>query len=286
MDSVDGRVAVVTGAASGMGLAFAKRFGRAGATIVAVDIEEPVLNAAVEEMRAEGITVTGHVVDVSNAAAMEAFAANVFADHEHVHLLFNNAGVGGGGRIKDLTAQDWEWVLGVNLYGVAHGLRLFLPDMVEHGDAHVINTASVAGHTSFAGLGAYNASKHAVVTISETLHAELAEDAPSVGVSVLCPGIVNTQILQSERNRPEVMTAPGMAKERTEEELAIREMLEAHFAQALAPEAVADLVFDAVRDRQFYIFTDNEYDDAIARRHAAIANRQSPLPGQGLVADI
>lgn len=266
-----------------MGRAFAERFGRAGAHIVAADVEGPALDAAVEAMRADGISVEGIVTDVADEASMDALAAAVFAEHPNVHLLFNNAGVGGGGRLSECTTADWEWVLGVNLWGVAHGLRLFLPNMIEHGDGHIINTASVAGHTSFPGLGIYNATKHAVVTLSETLHAELVEDAPTVGVSVLCPGIVNTRILESDRNRPEMLSAPGMTPERTEEEEQVREMVTAIFAQALAPEAVADMVFDAVRDNQFYIFTDGEYDEAIKTRHTAIQTRTNPAASAGLV---
>jgi len=285
MESVDGKVAVITGAASGMGRAFAQRFGEAGAIIVAVDVEEPALAAATKEMRASGITCSGHVVDVSSKDEMEAFAAVVFAQHDNVHLLFNNAGVGGGGRILDLIAEDWEWVLGVNLFGVAHGLRLFLPNMVEHGDAHIINTASVAGHTSFPGLGPYNASKHAVVTISETLFAELAEDAPGVGVSVLCPGLVNTKILESDRNRPETLSAPGVADEATEEEEEIRALMRAAFDAAKDPAEVAELVYDAVINRQFYIFTDQDYDAVIAARHTSIATRTNPGVSSGLIQD-
>lgn len=283
MDSVEGKVAIITGAASGMGRAFAEKFGAEGATIVAADVEEPVLNETVEALRGSGIEASAHVVDVSNVEAMETFAAEVFEVHPEVHLLFNNAGVGGGGRFKDLTASDWDWVLGVNLYGVAHGLRLFLPNMIDHGDGHVINTASVAGHTAMPGLGIYNATKHAVVAISETLFAELAEDAPGIGVSVLCPGIVNTRILESGRNRPEQLLKDE--PEPTEEELAIRELVEARFAVALAPSAVADLVYDAVLERQFYIFTDDEFQDAITARHASIANRTNPILGPRLVAE-
>lgn len=281
MESVDGKVAVITGAASGMGRAFAEKFGAEGAKIVAVDVEEPVLNETVAALKASGIDATGHVVDVANVDAMETFAASVFDTHPEVHLLFNNAGVGGGGRFKDYSASDWDWVLGVNLFGVAHGIRLFLPNMIDHGDGHIINTASVAGHTAFPGLGIYNASKHAVVALSETLHAELVDDAPGVGVSVLCPGIVNTRILDSGRNRPEALLK--QEDEPTEEELAIRELVEARFAVALAPSAVAELVHDAVLARQFYIFTDDEFHDVIVARHTAIANRTNPTVGFGLI---
>lgn len=283
METVEGKVAVITGAASGMGREFANRFGKAGAHIVAADVEAPALDAAVAEMKANGISVMGVETDVADAASMDALAEAVFAQHDNVNLLFNNAGVGGGGRLAQCTTEDWEWVLGVNLWGVAHGLRLFLPNMIEHGDAHIINTASVAGHTSFPGLGIYSATKHAVVTLSETLYAELAEDAPTVGVSVLCPGLVNTRILESDRNRPEVLSEPGMSVERTAEEEEIREVMLAVFEQALGPDKVADMVFDAVRNRQFYIFTDGDYEAAIKTRHNAIQNGTNPPAGDGLI---
>lgn len=286
MDSVENKVAVITGGASGMGLAFAHRFGTAGARIAIADVEEPALEAAVADLKAAGVDAYGVVTDVSSEASMQALAESVSDHFGPVNLLFNNAGVAAGGPVAEVSLADWKWVTGVNLFGVVYGLHFFLPGMIEHGDAHIINTASIAGHTSFANLGIYNVTKHAVVTLSETMHAELQQAESSVGVSVLCPGLVNTRILESDRNRPEVLSQPGMVAERTEEEEEIREIGRAMFAAAKSPESVADLVFDAVRDNQFWIFTDTDYDEAIQARHQSIRDRVNPQVAGGLIDEV
>jgi len=283
MDSVENKVAVVTGGASGMGLAFAQRFGKAGARIAIADVEEPALNAAVAELEAAGVEAFGVVTDVADEASMEALASAVIDRFGTVNLLFNNAGVASTGPVIETTLTDWKWVTGVNLFGVVHGLHFFLPTMLEHGDAHIVNTASIAGHTSFANMSVYNVTKHSVVTLSETLLAELQQAESSVGVSVLCPGLVNTRILESDRNRPEVLSNPGMAPEPTAEQEQIRELARALFADAKSPEAVADLVYDAVLNNQFWIFTDDEYNQAVETRHKSIRDRINPQFVGGLI---
>ena len=276
MQTIDGKCAVITGAASGMGRAMAERFGRAGASVVLADVEEPALDAAVAELRAEGITATGVVTDVSDAASMDALAAAALDAHGTVNIVCNNAGVGGGGPLETLTVADWEWVLGVNLWGVIHGIRVFLPHLLEHGDGHVVNTASIAGHTSYPNMAPYNASKHAVVTISETLYNELRQRGSGVGASVLCPGLVNTNIVGSERNRPERLRRPGIPQEPTREEELRHQAVMAIYEQAVDPAEVANRVHDAILGDQFYIWTDGVYAEAIRTRHEDIDGSRNP----------
>ncbi len=277
------KVAVITGGASGMGRGFAERFGADGCKLVIADIEEPVLNQAVQELKDAGIEAVGLVTDVSSGSDMDALSKLAFETYGQVNLLFNNAGVAAGGRVLDSTLKDWEWVLGVNLWGVIHGLRVFLPHMTEHGDGHIINTASVAGLTSYPAMAPYNASKHAVVTISETLYHELQEMESSLGVSVLCPGVIKTNILNSERNRRELFQNPGIPEEPAEEGEVMRDFLNAVYEQALTPDVVAEQVKTAILENQFYIWTDLVYEDAIANRNEDIILRRNPSKRKHLI---
>jgi NAD(P)-dependent dehydrogenase (short-subunit alcohol dehydrogenase family) len=269
------RVAVVTGGASGMGRALATRFGLAGCRIVVADIEEPALAETTAALEALGINAVGFPTDVSDAASMDTLAASTLNAFGQVDLLFNNAGVGGGGTIDSLTTADWEWVLGVNLWGVIHGLRVFLPHLLAQDSGYVVNTASIAGHTSYAHMGPYNASKHAVVSISETLYAELHQARSGVGVSVLCPGIVNTNILASDRNRPERLKDPLISLDPEETEM-FRSVAAEVYSNSLDPEVVGEQVLEAVLERRFYVWTDDIFQSAIARRHADIAQGRNP----------
>ncbi len=272
-----GKVAVVTGGASGMGRAFAERFGSAGCKVVIADVEQGALDTAVAELTASGITATGIKTDVSKAKEMDSLAEQVLSEHGQVNYLFNNAGVGGGGAMEDLTTEDWEWILGVNLWGVIHGLRVFYPHMLSHGDGHIVNTASVAGMTSYPNMAPYNASKHAVVTISETLYGELVEKKSTLGISVLCPGIVRTNIIDSERNRPEHLRRPFIPPEITEDMVDRMKLVTEIYSNASEPPYVADLVFEAVKAKQFYIWTDTVFAEAIKERHASIDSTQNPV---------
>lgn len=274
---MDGKVAVVTGGASGMGRAFAERFGSEGCKVVIADVEQGALDAAVEEMTEAGIAAAGVKTDVSKAKEMDSLAEQVLAEHGQVNFLFNNAGVGGGGSMEDLTTEDWEWILGVNLWGVIHGLRVFYPHMLSHGDGHIVNTASVAGMTSYSNMAPYNASKHAVVTISETLYAELAEKKSTLGVSVLCPGIVRTNIIDSERNRPEHLRRPFIPPEVTEDMADRMSLVSEIYSNAKEPPYVADLVYGAVKAKQFYIWTDKVFAEAIKERHESIDSTRNPV---------
>jgi NAD(P)-dependent dehydrogenase (short-subunit alcohol dehydrogenase family) len=255
MNEFEGRTAVVTGAASGMGRAFAERFGQLGMNVVLADVEEPRLVEVAGQMRESGSNVVPVVTDVSSGESIDALAAKAFDTFGNVHVLCNNAGVGGGGPIAELTTNDWQWVLGVNLWGVIHGLRAFLPTMIENGEeGHIVNTASMAGMIAGPMMGPYNATKFAVVAISETLSAELAATAPQIGVSVLCPGLVNTDIITSDRNRPK-----DLAGRQTPVDPAAREAFGAMLAGGKQPAEVALMVERAIRDRALHIFTDRDF---------------------------
>ena len=203
MREFDGRVAVVTGGASGIGFSLASAFAAEGAKIVLGDIEAPALDEAVGKLEASGAEVIGVVTDVSDAAQVQALADAAVERFGAIHIACNNAGVGAGGLSWEAPLSTWEWVLGVNLWGVIHGLRAFVPILMQQSQAYVVNTASVAGVVAGPFMAPYNASKHAVVALSETLHHEMAMMAPQVKVSVLCPGWVRTRIADSARNRPD-----------------------------------------------------------------------------------
>ena len=197
------KVAVITGAASGVGRAVAERCVQEGMRVVLADVEEDALARAEATMSDTGATVLAVPTDVSAASDVEALARKTLEAFGAVHLVHNNAGVGVGGRIWENTVADWEWVMGVNMWGVIHGIRVFVPLMLEQDtEGHVVNTASVAGLVSGPGLGIYKVTKHGVVTLSETLHHELVQIGAKIGVSVLSPGFIRTQIMDSDRNRP------------------------------------------------------------------------------------
>ena len=271
MNDLKGRVAVVTGAASGIGLAMANRFASAGMAVVLADIEQSALDSASHEVGASGAEVLAVRVDVSDAAAVEDLAVRTYERFGAVHVLCNNAGVGGGGHQATLSVAEWNWVLGVNLHGVIHGIASFLPRMIEGGDhGHVVNTASMAGHLAFSGMGPYNASKYAVVGISESLYHELADT--NVGVSVLCPGWVNTRIGESSRNRPagvpERIVRP--------EDIARNDYVASVLAAGLPPSAIADLVHAAIVDDTFWIFSHPEMLTGVRQRADGILAGRNP----------
>lgn len=283
MDDLQGKTAVVTGAASGMGFAFAEAFLAAGMSVVLADVETAALDAAAEQLGAVG-TVVAVRTDVSNEASVLALRDAALDRFGRVHVVCNNAGVGGTRNpVGELDTTDWQWVLGVNLWGVIYGCQAFLPHLRSHGDGHIVNTASVAGHLSLPFMGPYNVAKHGVVTLSETILHELAHAGSTVGVSVLCPGFVATRLIDADRNRPEHLTRPlataGDPARLVQEREAARELL----AQRKPPAEVAQLVVDAVRQRRFWIFTDDQFNDAMAVRHRSIESRQNPEKSPTLV---
>ena len=282
MKDLNDKVAVITGGASGMGLAFAHRFAAAGMKVAIGDIEEPALEAAVAELVASGAEVFGGRCDVTDIKSFRRFAADAEEAFGPAHVVCLNAGVAGGGEMVDLTLSDWNWVLGVNLWGVVHGLDIYLKGLVARNEGHVVVTASVAGHTSFPGIGPYNASKHAVSAIAETLHNELVVAGSDVGVTSLCPGFVATGIFDSGRNRPEHLL-DALAELPSEEQLERRQMIQEWMAQnAKDPTEVADLIHDAVLEQTFWVFTDPDHIESIERRHEEIRGRRNPSQEQSI----
>jgi NAD(P)-dependent dehydrogenase (short-subunit alcohol dehydrogenase family) len=253
-----GKTAVLTGAGSGFGLECARIAARLGMNLVLVDVQQDALDKAAAEMEAAGAQVLARRVDVANAAAMESLAEDAFGRFGAPHLVFNNAGVGVGGLVWENTVRDWEWVLGVNVWGVVHGVRLFTPMMLEAAkrdpswQGHIVNTASMAGLLTPPNMGVYNVSKHAVVSLSETLYQDLRLVTDQVGASVLCPYFVPTGIGQSERNRPGELAADKPTKS----QMIGRAMNDKAVGSGKVSAAqVAQMVFDAVAQDRFYIFS-------------------------------
>ncbi|MBI2704230.1 MAG: SDR family NAD(P)-dependent oxidoreductase [Actinobacteria bacterium] len=280
MEDLEGKVAVVTGAASGIGWALARRFGAEGMKVVLADVEEDALGSRVAEL-GDTTDVTSMVCDVSRLDDVLALRDHANETFGAVHVVCNNAGVGGGGPMESLTENDWSWVLGVNLWGVIHGVQAFLPGLLAQGEGHVVNTASVAGLFSAPFMGPYNVSKFGVVTLSETLYNELAMSGSDVGVSVLCPSWVATNIAASARNRPESLlneVAEGEVAETPDDpSRGMAEMLGQFITdRGMAPEDVAAKVVDAVRTKRFYILTHDDSAPAVRLRMEAILNGQPP----------
>jgi NAD(P)-dependent dehydrogenase (short-subunit alcohol dehydrogenase family) len=279
MQDLEGKVAVVTGAASGIGLGMATRFAQEGMKVVLADVEEPALQAAVTKLTQAEHQVIGVPTDVSKPESVDALAKNAVETYGKVHVLCNNAGVGGGrGLLWEASLKDWQWLINVNLWGVIHGMRAFVPAMLAHGEeAHVVNTASMAGIT--AGSGIYGVTKHAVVSLSESLYIQLRMVQSMMGVSVLCPGFVKTNIADASRNRP-----PELQNENEPPlnpiEVMIGERMRQAIAGGIAPEEVGGMVVDAVRNEKFWILTTNEFDSYIRARGEGILERSNPaMPG-------
>lgn len=275
MKDFNNKVAVVTGGASGIGLALARHALGKGMKVVIADIEQIALDRAVLELGG-GENLLAMVTDVGSGAAMEALARKTQEAFGGTHLLFNNAGVGGGGPIWEQSEADWEWVLGVNMWGVIHGMRVFTPTMISQGEGHIVNTASIAGLISAPGTSTYTVSKHAVVALSEVLYGDLRNAGASVGVSVLCPSFVNTKIYDFERNRPGSQDVE-LSAEQLAEQQAVVEATQAFFSTARSPAAVAAQVFDAIAVDQFYILTHPEGSKVqIEKRMRGILDNRSP----------
>ena len=272
MELTAGKVAVVTGAASGIGLALAERFARAGLDVVLADVEEAALAAADQKIASLGVKTLAVPTDVSDEAAVQALAAASVDRFGAVHLVCNNAGVSSAADPWFGPVSVWKWVLGVNLWGVIHGIRAFLPLLALQGDGHIVNTASAAGLIpGFA--PSYDASKHAVVAISEDLYTAMKVAGLPVGVSVLCPGWVRTGILDADRNWPDAMgEVPGQA--------ATAEVTLSHVRRAvdkgMEPAAVAEFVADAVVADRFWVLTDPDFADIALRRWQGIIEGRNP----------
>jgi NAD(P)-dependent dehydrogenase (short-subunit alcohol dehydrogenase family) len=267
------RVAVITGAASGIGRSMASRFAAEGMKLVLADIESQPLLEAEQELKKQGVSVLAITTDVSKAESVEALRQKAVETFGFVHILCNNAGVNAPvGPVWERTTLDWKWVLGVNLWGVVHGIRTFLPGMIESGlQGHIVNTASRDGFLAGPLLGVYSASKYAVVSLSESLYFELAMMRSQIGVSLLCPGAVKTRVRWSERNRPgELDNGYNRAK------TTVCEVDE--LEQGILPSQVADRVVEGIRSNQFYIFVTTPQDMAhIRTRSEWILAQRNPV---------
>jgi len=269
------RIAVITGAASGLGRALADRFAREGVKLVLADIDERALATATAELKAQGVPVIGHRTDVSKGDEVERLATAALAAFGAVHIVCNNAGVAPLGAVWENAEADWRWALGVNLWGVIHGVRVFTPILLRQRDAgHIVNTASVAGLISPPGMGVYSVTKHAVVALSETLHHDLAGETGKVKCSVVCPAFFPSGIADSERARP-VELASGRAKTETEAGLEAN-LRKAVQSGRLTAADIAEAVFAAVRDERFYVLTHLKINRAIELRMRDILSSRNP----------
>jgi NAD(P)-dependent dehydrogenase (short-subunit alcohol dehydrogenase family) len=276
MENLRDRVAVVTGGASGIGLGMARAFADAGAKLVLADIEPEPLEAAVNALRDAGAEAIGVRCDVADASSVDALRDETLSTYGAVHVLCNNAGVGGGtpAPIWDQPPDEWDWVMGVNFSGVLHGIQRFVPAILEHGEGgHVVNTASIAGLIE--GGGIYGVSKHAVVALSESMYRDAQLRGLPLGVSVLCPGWVNTRILEAERNRPE---APRPTPESENPMVQQFRQVAANLVKGgMDPDAVGRQVVDAIRTDRFYILT-HRWEDMVRNRMEHILEGRNPEP--------
>jgi len=275
-----GKTAVLTGAGSGFGLECARIGAKLGMNLVLVDVQQDALDQASAEIKTTGAQVLSFKIDVSSAEQMEAMGQAVFERFGAPHFVFNNAGVASGGLIWENSVKDWEWVLGVNLWGVIHGVRIFTPMMLEAAakdpawQGHIVNTASMAGLLNPPNMGVYNVSKHAVVSLSETLYQDLRLVSDQIGTSVLCPYFVPTGISQSHRNRP----AELPAVKPTRSQLIGQAMTEKAVSSGKVTAAeVAQKVFDAIAADQFYIFSHPKALGNVQTRMECILQQKNPI---------
>lgn len=270
-----GRVAVITGAGSGFGREFARIGARLGMKLALADVQADALAATVAELEGQGATVFGERTDVSRAEDMERLGARTVDAYGAAHLVFNNAGVAVGGLAWENSVRDWEWVLGVNLWGVIHGVRVFTPILLAQDEpTHLVNTASVAGLVNPQMMAAYNVSKHGVVSLSETLFHDLRLVGSKVGVSVLCPAFVPTGINASERNRPADMANDAPA---TDSQTALKAQLDKAVASGkISAAQVAEATFDAVRENRFYVITHARMMPSIELRLRDVVGQRNP----------
>jgi NAD(P)-dependent dehydrogenase (short-subunit alcohol dehydrogenase family) len=251
MKQFAGRVAVVTGAASGIGFAMAERFAAEGMKVVMADVEAAALDAAAATLRPRAPALLATRVDVSKAEDVERLAAETYRAFGAAHVLCNNAGVAVIGAVHEHSLADWQWVVGVNLWGVIHGVRAFVPRMLAGGDeGHIVNTASMAGLTTAPYMSVYDVTKHGVVALSESMYKEFRVSGAPIGVSVVCPGLINTNIMRSSRNRPAEFADEGKAGPMAQ---AFGQALGDRLVGGYPPSEVARQVFEGIRDERFYV---------------------------------
>ncbi len=279
MKTFSGRVAVITGAASGFGREFALLGAKLGMKLVMADVQQQALESAVAEVRALGADAIAQTCDVRKGEQVEMLAQAAMQRFGAIHLVFNNAGVGAGGLVWESTQADWEWVLGVNLWGVIHGVRVFTPLMLECAkkdpgyEGHIVNTASMAGLLTPPTMGVYNVSKHAVVALSETLYHDLMLVEAPIGASVLCPYFVPTGISQSERVRPDDVQGDAPTRSQQVSQAVLEKAVSS--GKVTAAE-VAEKTFDAIRDGQFYIYSHPQALGNVQRRMEDIVSGRNP----------
>lgn len=272
MEKLSGKVAVVTGAASGIGFALASAFVDQGMRVAIADVEADALKAAAERLGSAGGDVHAVVCDVSEAAQVENLREETLAAFGAAHVICNNAGVGAGGPSWEIPLAKWRWVMGVNFWGVVHGVAAFVPLLLEQGEGHVVNTASAAGLTAVPYMGPYTASKHAVVALTEALAMELAIAGSAVGTSVLCPLWVKTRIHESERNAPAEVVAAG----ETPEGALGSGLVAGLVAGGMEPGDVAAEVVSAIREDRFYVLPHEEVKAAVSARAERVARGETP----------
>jgi NAD(P)-dependent dehydrogenase (short-subunit alcohol dehydrogenase family) len=271
------RVAVVTGAASGIGQALAERFAAEGMKVMLADVDLPALETAAGALRDRGADVRAETVDVSRAADVEALAQKTLAAFGAVHVVCNNAGVFAGGLSWEAPLEDYEWVLGVNLWGVIHGVRTFVPILLEQGtEGHLVNTASMAGLTTHPFASIYHLSKHAVLAYSESLYHELVLRGAPIGVSALCPEAVATRIGACERTRPERLRVSAEERSPSQERELVEKALADAVGKGIPPSAIAERVLDAIRERRFYILSDDAWRASCNVRFEDIREGRNP----------
>jgi NAD(P)-dependent dehydrogenase (short-subunit alcohol dehydrogenase family) len=273
VDDLRDKVVAITGGASGIGRALADAFGAEGMRVALADVEQGPLEQAVADLRAAGVDAAGWTCDVSDDEHVHAFAAATFDHFGTAHVICNNAGVGGaGGLTWDVPLAGWEWTIGVNLMGVVHGIRAFMPRLVEQGEGHVVNTASLAGLKAAPFMAAYNATKHAVVAISESLAHECAMAAPGVHVSVLCPAFIRTRIAESGRNWPAHLGENPSPPSDSPAAGMMRQLVES----GLEPSVYAARVVEAVRTNRFFVLSDDAHAAVTQRRLDEIVHGSQP----------
>lgn len=277
MDQFENKVAVVTGAASGIGFATACRFADAGMRVVLADIEQTALDDAVKVINDKGQTAMGVHTDVSDWTQIQQLAEATMDSYGAVHVVHNNAGVVVAGTIEELSIKDWEWVLGVDLWSVIYGVKAFLPLIKKSGEGHIINTASTAGIAASNNIGPYNVAKFGVVAMTETLKLQLIAESSPIGASVLCPGAVNTRIVESHRNR----SAEAGQQPDTATELQFRENAGSVVAQGIDPSEVADKVMNAIVKNEFWIITHPAWKDVMKARIEGMVDSNELVTGFG-----
>jgi len=271
MNELSGKVAAVTGAASGLGRAMALAFASEGMDLALADVDEPGLKTTGDLVSSHGVKTYAMRIDVSKQDQVDDFAARSVAKLKAVHLVCNNAGVAVSGAAWEASEAEWQWILGVNLWGVVHGVRAFAPRLIAQDEGHIVNTASLVGVVC--GTGSYAVTKHAVVALSESLHHDLRERGSRVGVSVLCPAYVPTAIADSEKNRLPEISAFGKSKERLAKEAALRKAVA---AGKLSADDVARAVVAAVKENRFYILTHPAIKAAVRARMEDVLEERAP----------